>query len=288
MKTSRKSLLTLGTAILACTGLLRAQSLPSAAPAPPPRGPDMFMEGGRPGPMFDEIGFLGFERGISGKTVQGAPFTATISTQTTQVLADGNQIQRNANGNIARDSSGRTRREMSLPAVGPWAASGKPAPQAIFINDPVAGVHYVLHPDTKVANKLTPGAHGWGHKSDPDVKEWKGNRQKNVVTAPLGVQMINGVSAEGTRYTRTIPAGAIGNEKPIEIVTERWYSSDLQTVVMLKRTDPLRGNMVYQLTNIQRSEPAPALFQVPSDLSIQEGGSGRLGLRHERIVPPAE
>ena len=86
----------------------------------------------------------------------------------------------------------------------------------------------------------------------------------------LGKQMIEGVEAEGTRTTVTIPAGEIGNERPIEIVSERWYSPELQLVVMTRHSDPRSGETTYKLTNINRSEPAKSLFEVPSDYTIKE------------------
>ena len=84
----------------------------------------------------------------------------------------------------------------------------------------------------------------------------------------LGSQIIEGVEAEGTRRYTTIPAGAIGNEKPIEIVYERWYSNDLQMTVYSKHVDPRFGEHTYRLTNIIRSEPDPALFSVPQGYKI--------------------
>jgi hypothetical protein len=89
--------------------------------------------------------------------------------------------------------------------------------------------------------------------------------EKNAQKESLGTQMIEGVQAEGTRTTVTIPAGAIGNDLPIQIVSERWYSPELQTVVMTKHSDPRMGDTVYRLTNINRNEPAPSLFQAPAD-----------------------
>ena len=105
----------------------------------------------------------------------------------------------------------------------------------------------------------------------------------NVQTESLGSQVIEGVQADGTRTTMTIPAGRIGNEKPIQIVTERWYSNQLQAVVMSKRTDPRVGETIYRLTNINQTEPPAALFQVPSGYTVQEGPSFRrnnLGTKH--------
>ena len=90
-------------------------------------------------------------------------------------------------------------------------------------------------------------------------------------TESLGTQTIEGVSAEGTRTTRTIPAGEIGNERPLEITSEVWTSPDLQMVVLSKRNDPRIGETVYKLTNIQRADPDPSLFQVPSGFTTKQG-----------------
>jgi hypothetical protein len=89
--------------------------------------------------------------------------------------------------------------------------------------------------------------------------------EKTAQKESLGTQMIEGVRAEGMRTTFTIPAGAIGNDLPIQVVSERWYSPELQTVVMTKHSDPRMGDTVYRLTNLNRNEPAPSLFQAPSD-----------------------
>ncbi len=93
-------------------------------------------------------------------------------------------------------------------------------------------------------------------------------------TEDLGEQNIEGVSAKGTRTITTIPAGAIGNERPIETVYEKWYSPELQIVVLTKHSDPRFGEQTYRLTNINRSEPDPSLFQVPSGYKVVSGGKG--------------
>lgn len=91
----------------------------------------------------------------------------------------------------------------------------------------------------------------------------------NEVKEQLGKQLIEGVEAEGTRTTVTIPAGEIGNERPIEIVNERWYSAELQLVVMSRYSDPRSGETTYKLTNINRSEPVKSLFEVPADYTVK-------------------
>lgn len=84
----------------------------------------------------------------------------------------------------------------------------------------------------------------------------------------LGTRDFEGVSAQGTRKVTTIPAGAIGNERPIEIVYERWFSKDLGLVVYSKNSDPRFGEQTYKLTNLVRSEPDPSLFSLPTGYKV--------------------
>jgi len=93
-------------------------------------------------------------------------------------------------------------------------------------------------------------------------------------TDNLGTQNIEGVEAEGTRTVTTIPAGAIGNDRPIEITYEKWYSKELQLVVMSKHNDPRFGEQTYRLTNIVRSEPDASLFTVPNGYKVITEPSG--------------
>ncbi len=272
--------LVVAVAILFASGAALAQG---DAGAPPPQGPGHM----GPKPMaFDEMGFVGFEAGIGGKTVTGAPFSATFSTQSTQTLADGNQIQRNTTGTFARDTQGRTRREMTLPGIGPMAASSGAPPHAVFISDPIGGVNYVLHADDKTADQLPMRARKAPGMRRTSRDSGSVSRMRKPPT-DLGTQTINGVAAQGTRITRTIPAGEFGNVKPIVIVTERWYSSELQTYVMTKKTDPVMGDTVTQLTNIQRAEPDASLFKVPADYVVSQGGGPRGGGRFRGGAAPA-
>jgi hypothetical protein len=238
----------------------------AAAAQTPPSPPPGF------GPPPDAIGVKGFAAGFNDKVVTGTPYSATISTQTSQTLPDGNQIQRTTTGTVARDSQGRTRRDMTLKSIGPWAASGNAAPHFVLINDVVAGTSYALQPELKTAQELPQRS---GRKNSNGAPPSAREDRNNVVSTPLGSQTISGLVVEGTRYTRTIPAGAIGNEKPIVITTERWYSSDLQTVVMTRRSDPRTGETVFTLSNIQRAEPDASLFQVPTNFTVTQGVPGR-------------
>lgn len=240
------------------------------------------------------IGFVGLMGGFGGKTVQGAPYSAEAVTEIVQRLFDGNRIIRKTTASVYRDSEGRTRREQSLGTIGPWVAAGE-LPQTTFINDPVAGTQHVLNPRSRTARKMPAprpvdfrvsgtwtesvginrtisrdgvpgipvGPEGYNRIIDHHAPS-------RAQTESLGNRLIEGVEAEGTRSTVTIPAGEIGNELPIEIVSERWYSPELQTVVLSMRNDPRFGETIYRLVNISRSEPLSSLFEVPFDYNIQE------------------
>ena len=285
-------------------------------PLPPPDGMRMPAMA-----MGDGAIFVSSEMGFGGKVVKGAPYSAQAVTESVQMLADGNRIVRKNTASVYRDSEGRMRRDMAVGNIGPYAVAGDPA-QTIFINDPVAGVDYILDPRSRSARKISlsridglrtkveGGARGGvqvfsastpedrqivvtemkvaeevaaasgGAKASTQVAKsdvWVAGAdsagtwtKKEPKVESLGKQSIEGVEAEGTRSTLTIAAGEIGNELPIQIVVEQWYSPELQQVVMSKQSDPRVGETTYRLTNINRAEPSRSLFEIPSDYSVKE------------------
>ena len=253
-----------------------------------------------------EIGFQSFNAIVPGKVVKGAPYSAMATTEMTQELSDGNQISHKMTSNIYRDSQGRTRREETPPAIGLVLIGGNQPPSVVFISDPVSGSDYILEPDNKIARKMPPppangiattkifppgaavsvsGGPGGGdamfqietrgatglsaHAHAQGVSEDLGVQ---VSKESLGQQTIEGVVAEGKRTTTTIPAGVMGNQRPISTVNEEWFSSELQVVVLSTTKDPRIGETTYHLTNIQRTEPPLALFTVPADYAVKDFG----------------
>jgi hypothetical protein len=232
---------------------------------------------------------------VNGSPVQGAPFSATITNESVQTLADGNRIVQTNSGTTARDSEGRTRQDMALPAIGNLSAEN--APRLVFIVDPVAQASYTLNLTDKTAQKVSmtsggPGGAGPGTQTRmfvtrtgpgpaPDgpppppmaisMTKLGGEEHAEVSTEDLGTQTMEGLAVTGVRTTRTIPAGELGNEKPISIVTEVWTSPDLKTIVYSKRSDPRMGEQTFKLTNVVRGDPDPSLFTVPSDFKVTDG-----------------
>lgn len=286
--------LILGCVFVLYAGIARAQQTP---PPPQPHGAMMQAgpEGDFPPPFGERMELLGFGGTHGGKVVTGAPFSATAVSETTQTLSDGNHISRKTQSNVFRDSQGRIRREITLAGFGPMAPSGQPK-SFVVINDPVAGATFMLHPDQKTAEKTgRPFARMGGPMREAMNNKMNARQQQDIANGnlkkeDLGTQTIAGVPAQGTRITRTIPAGQLGNEKPITIVRESWFSNELQAVVMSKRSDPWSGETTYTLTNIQRTEPNATLFSVPSDYAVTQGrpGRGARGAVRHNQAPPAD
>jgi len=244
---------------------------------------------------FAIAGVTGAMMGPGGK-IAGAPYSAEVVTQRLQLLADGNRIEQTTTGSVARDGQGRVRRDETLPALPGGNGEG---PHLVMIDDPVGQVHWTLDAQTKTATKMPmppmppgkPGAMFSMAVPTQGVAMAKADAVTMTAGAPmlqsfsttmrvdgmdsgaktdLGTQTVEGVPARGARVTRTIEAGQMGNALPIVITTETWYSPDLKVLVSSKSSDPRIGDTIYKLTNIQRAEPDPGLFQVPADYTVHD------------------
>jgi len=233
---------------------------------------------------------LSVEGGVMGPAVKDAPYSADEIRESTQVLADGTRIHNENKVTVYRDSVGRMRRESA---------------NEITIWDPANGTHYVLNPKTMTARKMalnftyvktsTGAAAGAvaGEKASgvvtfrttldsPQVlitSDAKGLAEGKMMMARaqagkkenLGTETMEGIAVQGERVTNTIEAGAIGNDRAISTVTERWYSPDLQVYLLTKRTDPRNGDETTKLTNVHRGEPSPVLFELPPGYTVTGG-----------------
>jgi hypothetical protein len=226
-------------------------------------------------------------------SITGAPYSATQISERIQTLADGTRItQPVRKGLMYRDSAGRTRNEMPFPV--PMRA-GPPPPVRISIFDPVAGFRYEFNSANKVAQKFampaarpaiaqpaspaasTPPAAGLiiagtGKLTAPVTTTQNGAAVNTPKTTSesLGSQLIEGVTAEGTRTTTTWAVGSVGNDREIDAISETWFSKQLGVAVLTKNSDPRFGHSITKLTNISLVEPDPALFMPPADYDIKD------------------
>jgi hypothetical protein len=143
----------------------------------------------------------------------------------------------------------------------------------------------IAHAGTVIAQNGAAMARGFSSPNENWFVGSPGDSKWETKTEDLGTQNIEGVTCEGTRHITTIPAGAIGNDRPIEITYERWYSKDLGMVVSSKHSDPRFGEQTYTLKNILRAEPDPSLFTVPREFKfMNEPGAATWKVR----TPEAE
>jgi hypothetical protein len=154
----------------------------------------------------------------------------------------------------------------------------------VTIYDPVAHITFLLDPGRRIAYKMMRPPEEMGtvraFVNRSDVK-----RESDVTSQSLGTRTFGGVTAYGTRTTMVIPAEAIGNERPITVVSDRWYSPKLQTNVMTRHDDPRFGVITYQLTRIKLGEPPEALFRVPPGYTVKSFPLKSFPLRPVRPEP---
>src|SRR5580658_6892817 len=222
------------------------------------------------------------------RAIKGEPFSAEEESERSQLLADGTHVSQTAKAHNYRDSEGRTRSEGG-PAQ---QQDGDPFPTIVNISDPVAGVRYILEMRRQVARRYpipTPGenrprveptqsdntnqpaptrARRAPLQTSTDSADEPVRRRMSQVS--LGTRTIEGIETKGLQTTITIPVGAEGNDRPIEIVCENWQSPQLKLMMLTKCTDPLHGDHTTRVVSIDRSEPDPSLFQVPPDFKIED------------------
>jgi hypothetical protein len=219
-------------------------------------------------------------------TTAGEPFSAVAQTQSTTEFSDGNRIVRTNTVHYFRDGQGRVRVERNnggAEGVG-TATNGVVVPLAvgsIMIDDPVSGERINLMPQMKMAAvfKLPEGIRSGRVMQGPQPDESAPfalmglgmgvgangmTTESSAETTSLGQQIVNGVTATGTRIVRVIPVGALGNEKPITSTLEEWKSAELGIPVRITAKSSIGGSLTYNLQDLQRAEPDASLFSVPA------------------------
>jgi hypothetical protein len=247
------------------------------------------------------------------KSVQNAPYQGEAVTESVMTLADGNRIVKKTTTRVYRDSAGRTRKETVGPdgqvisvfisdPVGKTNYSLDPTSQtasrtAVYYSVHVSGEpavaggtisHATVPPSggtmTVTATSKVSDAQAQEMQKSVIVTAGEGGVFKivdgvnlakgDVVKEDLGEQMIEGVLAKGTRTTMTIPAGASDNEQPIRVVSEEWFATDLQVLVMTRHSDPRVGDTTYRLVHVTRTEPDKSLFELPAGYTIKTPETG--------------
>ena len=285
------------------SGGARSSTMRVELPMPPvAETPVPLVDDGRGG-RLNTLSFTTPDATFGRAVVKGAPFAAESVTEHVQPLADGNRMVRKSTAKLFRDAAGRTRREHALTRGNVTAADGQ-EPRLIVINDPVGQVEYLVDtargtlrkthvpPALAEARRQMMGAGASFGVLMPTSTAHRRMAEGDAAAAMpepkkerLETQQVEGVMAEGTRITVTIPAGEFDNEQPFEITHEQWYSPELQMVVLLKHKDPRFGETTFRLTGITRGDPAPDLFAEPQGyrtVDPRESPAGRPLMRRPR------
>jgi hypothetical protein len=211
--------------------------------------------------------------------VRGVPFSAATMTTLSQTLGDGTRIERTLKGQVFRDGAGRVRREQTIAGLAGLNPAGDAQP-VVTIVDPVAGVTYVMDSARRVAHRTNIAGRAWSTRPPPPPPPPPGGPSASPAPPPpppapsrpseqaLGTRSFDGIAATGRRTLLTIQIGQIGNDRPIEVITERWESPELGVVILSRHKDPRIGEVEFRLINISRGEPAATLFTVPDGYTV--------------------
>lgn len=253
--------------------MLAGAALVVGAQGPPPPGGGF--DGPRPGaggPMPGMFEFGGLMGGFGGKVVTGKPILATITITHIETLPN-NMISKTTNGTFARGADGSTYRDLKFTGIGPWAAPGK-AQEFTYIRNVTQATQYVVNVTKGTYEAFPIREHNPPNGAGPGLRNRPNSNNETVADNPNGSYtdpVTNTVYPVDDRVvTRTIPAGAIGNQLAIMITSERWYSTALDLLLEDTHTDPRFGTTTYQLTGIGQS-PASSLFTPDPSFKLVEG-----------------
>ncbi len=257
--------------------LLGAPGMMAQTTTVPPAG-TLVMAPPAPGIIMGLAG--GMSLGVP--AVKGQPFSLVETTTSVRVLGDGTTITNKHEERKMRDAEGRTRTEISR------EHDGASRLEMVILMDPVAHTSTTLMVQSKTANvrhfpepkPLTPEQEAKRAEMIAKAKAASAARQAAGAAEPsshmqrnveqLGSQTIAGLYAQGRRITLVIPAGSEGNDREMRVVTEEWMSPDLGMELERTMDDPRLGKSTLVVTELDRGDPSPELFQVPADYKVNE------------------
>jgi hypothetical protein len=193
-------------------------------------------------------------------TLSNAPFSAVVNTESIRQLANGASITLKNHRAIARDRVGRIFQERRL--LVPEDGKHESVLTQIEISDPVAHELFICVPKEEVCQVEDFDAPAFQPpKTAASAREGANMRD-------LGKQSVAGLETIGTRETVVIEAGKIGNDSPIEVQREYWYSPQLGVNLISRLQDPRVGIQNFEVSDIALSEPDAKLFKVSSKMKV--------------------
>jgi hypothetical protein len=202
--------------------------------------------------------------GIFVTPVPNAPFSGVVNVERSLVQPDGSVLSFKSIHDIHRDSQGRIYNESrnSVPA----SSTETPQVMSIHLYDPQTRISTMLYPGNRTFTagrvprppSTVPPALFYASPTGNSLPPSEFAKEED-----LGNKELSGLSVHGVRETQIIPADKSETGKEIVITDEYWYSNDLSINMVVKHSDPRSGAVSMTVTQVTRTEPDPALFQVP-------------------------
>lgn len=153
----------------------------------------------------------------------------------------------------------------------------------VAISDPIAVRTYLLDTNNRTAREQV-----WAGDVNVDLvtkpllidqsstlatynrKRWY-SEHPDSTTTNLGDDTILGEPVTGKRRSMIFPVGSVeDNDRPIVVTLEMWDSKELRITMLCRLDDPREGVCTVRVTQLDRSEPDPSLFQIPTGFTILE------------------
>jgi len=238
----------LGLLVLVLSSSLALQAQTASAP---PRGPDPVTKS--------------FTPGIDVLPYPNLPFSGTDTIVETRPIEGGGAIINALTARVVRDSQGRIYRERHH-----FAPQGTDPQKTLY-------QFYILDPATSTQTDCTIATHQCVINGyHPQLSVWLmppgpfDQGRQLLVRDSLGEHPIGDLNTIGTRETITVSPGTYGNDRPLTLTREFWYSPDLKTNLVVTRSGPRLGTFDIHLDVQSRDEPSPDIFAIPAGYTIQD------------------
>lgn len=205
-----------------------------------------------------DSGMVGHVEGLYIPLIAGQPFQGKIPVQVTRQLPDGTTVAQKYYTLVARDGTGRTYRESR--DIVPADSDREPALMHTVVYDPKTNLVTSCYPERRTCQHVNLVS----STNSPDEPVGPSSDGKSVLTREsLGTKKLDGLDVQGTRETTTYRPGAFGNDKPVVVTKEFWYSPQLQFNLSVTRIDPRNGTQKLEVTDLKLGEPSAEWFAMP-------------------------
>jgi hypothetical protein len=212
--------------------------------------------------------------GVDVLALEGKPFSATSTIEWTRTTEDGNVVRTHLVASLARDSRGRIYRERH--SFVPDGSDDKAPLKEVHLYDPTTRSQALCstHAFECVLTDYRPVT--FYEAEEPGTSR---DGSRTMIRESLGNDTIDGIFVTGTRETTTIRAGAAGNDQPLVLIREFWYSDELETNLRVTRIDPRDGKQEIRLSHVVVGEPDVHLFDLPIGYHVRDLRSRALRTR---------